>query len=355
MFGWFKKRKEEKARLKAEEERMRAEAEARAKAKLEAEEALQKQTDNEQNTEVANSGDNLPHLENASEDITTSHPENEQTTADIPTNEEDASAAENKKPEDKPNKKAKTAGNPKEKEPVVRSGKWIIEKKAENEFISCLRANNGEIMLTSESYKTAEGARQGIATIIKNVDAGKFIIYPDKKNNYYYKLKTTGNKLLCIGEIYTNRAACENAVARVKLIAAISPISEETVESEQYILYVPDPDFQKAKTEGKWKIVKNEIGFVGKLYASNGELLLATEGVSSEAAVKSGIENVRVNAKENNFVIDRDKNGRYYYKLRNVQKNTLCVGESYETLAACSSAIESVKKFCDSKIINEIA
>ena len=59
------------------------------------------------------------------------------------------------------------------------------------------------------------------------------------------------------------------------------------------------------------------------------------------------------NARSNNFVIDRDKNGRYYYKLRNAQKTTICVGESYDTVGACSSAIESVKKFCGSKLVED--
>ena len=59
----------------------------------------------------------------------------------------------------------------------------------------------------------------------------------------------------------------------------------------------------------------------------------------------AGIEAVTKNAIAGNFIIDRDKFGRYYYKLRNAQKSVICIGEAYESLDSCVSAIESVRRF----------
>ena len=88
---------------------------------------------------------------------------------------------------------------------AARAGRWYIEKKDKNEYISVLKANNGETMLTSEIYASEESAKSGIDTIIKNVDAGKFVVYEDKRGNFYFKLKTAANKLLCVGEIFRTK------------------------------------------------------------------------------------------------------------------------------------------------------
>ena len=228
-------------------------------------------------------------------------------------------------------------------------GKWTIEHKGDGEFVATLAASNGEVMLTSEAYSSADGARSGIATIIKGVASGKFVIYRDKNDNYYYKLKTQNNRLLCVGEIYRAKDQCERAVESVKRIAPASTIEDEISEGAHYVAYkpakLPEPDKRKG-ARGKWKVEKTEDGkFSAKLYASNGQLMLATEEVATRKSAETAIESVRRNATQGNFIIDRDKFGRYYYKLRNPQRSVICIGEAYEKLDSCVSAIESVRRF----------
>ena len=226
-------------------------------------------------------------------------------------------------------------------------GKWVIEHKSKDEFVAVLLASNGEIMLTSETYTTANGAKGGIATIIKGIEADAFSIYQDKKGNYYYKLKNANNRLLCVGEIYTTKDQCQKAVESVKRIASDSPIATEIEEGLKYFEYTPvDAKAYEGKTGGKWKVEVNGDGkFVSKLYASNGQLMLATEEVASKKTALSLIESVKKNAFDGNFIIDKDKFGRFYYKLRNAQKSVICIGESYDKVDSCISALESVRRF----------
>jgi len=229
------------------------------------------------------------------------------------------------------------------------NGKWVVEFKSAGEYMSKLLASNGEVMLSSEIYTTEEGAKNGIQTIIKGVDSGKFVIYQDKNNNYYYKLKTSGNRFLCAGEIYKSEDQCLKAVETVKRIAKDSTIVDKLVEGAKYIDYKPAKLDMKAIAKGlkgKWKIETVHNGqYSAKLYASNGQLMIATEEVSQKKSVVNGIEAVTKNAIAGNFIIDRDKFGRYYYKLRNSQKSVICIGEAYESLDSCVSAIESVRRF----------
>ncbi len=237
------------------------------------------------------------------------------------------------------------------------NGKWIVEKESEGEFVSKLLASNGEVMLTSEIYVSEEGAKNGIATIIRGVEADNFKIYQDKNNNYYYKIKTANNRLLCVGETYKSKDGCLKAVESVKRIAKDSVIVEGYKEGLGYAEYIPaklDVSDVKKGMAGKWRIIKTEEGsYSARLYANNGQLMLATEEVSLEKSARNAIESVKKYAEQGNFIIDHDKFGRFYYKLRNAQKSVICIGESYETLDSCTSAVESVRRFALTAVLVE--
>ena len=163
--------------------------------------------------------------------------------------------------------------------------------------------------------------------------------------------------MLCVGEIYQSQEQCNKAVETVKRIAKNSKIAEKVVEGNHYIDYVPlviDKYEVKKGTNGKWKIEKDSEGnYLAKLYASNGQVMLATEGVASKTSAKTAITSVKKNSKEGNFIIDKDKFGRFYYKLRNAKKSVICIGEPYEKLESCISALESVRRFAETAIIEE--
>lgn len=262
-----------------------------------------------------------------------------------------------KKTENKTAKKVATVETVKEdKKPAKKLvGKWKIVIKRDNEFVAELTASNGEVMLISETYSTAEGARNGISTIIKGVETGNFIIYRDKAGNYYFKLKSANNRLLCVGAVYKEKTACVKASESVKRIAKDSPIMPDVVEGERYVEYTPAKVTASGKGgKGKWKIeISEEGGFSAKLYANNGQLMLATEEVSAKKTAKTAIESVKKNCADGNFIIDKDKFGRFYYKLHNAQKSVLCIGEAYDTLDGCVSAIESVRRFASTAELAE--
>lgn len=264
------------------------------------------------------------------------------------------------KTEAKPDKKvakptAKKAEPVKETKAAV--GKWIIKEKGEGEFVAFLYANNGEVMLTSEIYTSEESARAGIDTIRKNVDGGTFVNYKDKNGNYYFKLKSVKNRILCVSETYKSEALAENAKDSVKRFVS-SPVQSGVEKDITVIRYVlpkkEEPTDTRSAYSGKWKIEKDGDTYMAKLFASNGELLLNSESYVSYASAKSAISTIVTNGIAGNFIIDSDKKGRYFFKLRSAQKATLCIGETYAKLDSCQSAIESVRRFLKTaKLIEE--
>lgn len=264
---------------------------------------------------------------------------------------EQKKAAKQKKPQENP--REKTA---EEKAAKRMAGKWRVVEKGNGAYISALFASNGEVMLTSEIYSTEEGARNGIATIIRGVETGNFVIYRDKGGDYYYKLKNAGNRLLCVGEIYKTKDGCEKAAETVKRIAKISPVSADLYEGDRFIDYTPAQVIAPTKKNqmGKWRVEQSENGgFSAKLYANNGQLMLATEEVSARKTAEKAIDAVRKNCAEGNFFIDKDKFGRFYYKLHNAQRSVICTGETYDTVDGVVSAIESVRRFASNAELSE--
>ncbi len=95
------------------------------------------------------------------------------------------------------------------------AGKWIIYKE-NGRFVADLKASNGEKMLSTESYTSLSGIKSGIDTLKKNIASGNYAINLDKNGNYVFKIFSTANRLLCIGEGYSTKEQCEKAFASVK-------------------------------------------------------------------------------------------------------------------------------------------
>ena len=121
-------------------------------------------------------------------------------------------------------------------------GKFII-KKTKTGFNFNLKAGNGEIIATSEVYKTIANCRNGVQSVIKNAPVAgvedhtlenfekvkhpKFEIYADKSGQFRFRLKAKNGEIIAVGEGYTTKAACKNGVDSVMRNAADSTIEEQ--------------------------------------------------------------------------------------------------------------------------------
>ena len=247
------------------------------------------------------------------------------------------------------------ADNPQKEENTKTLGKWVIKKKSDEDFILNLVANNGEIILASESHTTALGAKISLSTLKKNIEKDQFKLHCDKKNQYFFKLKDSSNKLLAMGQVYSTKKSAQKSIESVKRFCNADLI-EEVFEDLTYIKYnATELKIGEVKEgyRGKWIISKVEETFQAKLHASNGEILLVTERYASINSVYSAIETIKKNANLGNFIIDCDKNKNYFYRLRNANKLTLAIGETYTKISAVNSSIESVRKFSETADIIE--
>ena len=120
-------------------------------------------------------------------------------------------------------------------------GKFVV-KETKTGIKFDLKAGNGEVILSSEVYKSEAACMKGVASVMKNsvgeiedltvepVETKKhpkFQIYLDKKGEYRFRLKATNGQIIGTGEGYKARAGVENGIASIKKNAPEAKIEKD--------------------------------------------------------------------------------------------------------------------------------
>ena len=245
---------------------------------------------------------------------------------------------------------------PVEEEPVVEenkksgrkyNGKIIIYKDGEN-YRYVLKASNGELLCTSETYSSKQTVTAAVETLKNNVENGIFSVYEDKHGRFQYVLTSKTNRIIIVGEIYSSRNTCLSAIESVKKFATTADVvySEEDIKQHYNILEETfDANEVESAPNGKIEIVEENGKYYYVLKASNGVLLFTSKTFSSSKTCLTNIENFKQLLSLNNFKIYMDKNKIYVFKIFNKVNSLMIIGEHYDSLAKCKSALTSVIRF----------
>lgn len=99
-----------------------------------------------------------------------------------------------------------------------------------------LLAANGEVIATSEVYKTAAACRKGISSVQKNAPCApladlctgetcsnpRFEIYEDRSGQYRFRLRSRNGSIIAVSENYTTKRNCLDGIAAVRRYAGSS-------------------------------------------------------------------------------------------------------------------------------------
>lgn len=211
-----------------------------------------------------------------------------------------------------------------------------------------LKANNGEILIVSNSYKTKISAHAGIATLQRNVQGGTYKIITDKSGYSQFRI-FTGNdaRLIVAGEFYPTPAGAESAYQSVLKFYLTERIVDldEIPENEVREWRVQFEDVEELDT-GRVEVFMEDNKFRARLLASNSELLFLTATYASKAGVLSAIDKIKEKfASGRDVTIVKDKQQRYQFIVYANNGAILIMGESYDAKTKAESAAHSVKRF----------
>ncbi|WP_237275877.1 YegP family protein [Tenacibaculum ovolyticum] len=95
--------------------------------------------------------------------------------------------------------------------------KFEIKKRKDEDFMFNLKAGNGEVILTSQGYESKQGCETGIASVKVNAP---FDNSYDKKqavnSNYYFNLKANNGQIIGTSEMYASTVGRNKGIASVK-------------------------------------------------------------------------------------------------------------------------------------------
>lgn len=108
---------------------------------------------------------------------------------------------------------------------------------------------------------------------------------------------------------------------------------------------------------GKFVISKRKNGeFQFNLKATNGQIILTSEGYTTKAACMNGIESVKKNSQEEKrFEVLESKNGKNYFNLKAINGQIIGTSQMYETMASCKNGVQSVMNNApEAEIVEEL-
>ena len=121
-------------------------------------------------------------------------------------------------------------------------GKFAVKETATGIKFN-LKATNGEIIATSEIYKSEASLKKGIASVAKNAPVAaledqtiegfekqkhpKFEVFTDKAGEYRFRLKAKNGEIIAVSEGYKAKASCLNGVESVRKNVVDAPIVKE--------------------------------------------------------------------------------------------------------------------------------
>ncbi len=109
-------------------------------------------------------------------------------------------------------------------------GKFVV-KTTKSGFVFNLKAGNGEVIATSESYKSQDSCLNGVESVRKNCVAAvedqtvdgfeqlthpKFEVYADKAGEFRFRLKARNGEVIAVSEGYKAKQSCMNGIESVK-------------------------------------------------------------------------------------------------------------------------------------------
>ncbi len=108
-------------------------------------------------------------------------------------------------------------------------GKFELLKSSSGNFRFNLKAGNGQIILSSESYETKAAAQNGAESVKKNAsDESRFERKVAKNGEPFFVLNAGNNQQIGRSETYSSDSAMENGIESVKTNAPSAEIVDLT-------------------------------------------------------------------------------------------------------------------------------
>lgn len=107
-------------------------------------------------------------------------------------------------------------------------GKFVISQRKNDEYQFNLKADNGQVILSSEGYSSKAACENGINSVKTNSqDDNRFESKESANGKYYFNLKASNGQVVGSSQMYESEASRDNGIDSVKRNAPEASIEEE--------------------------------------------------------------------------------------------------------------------------------
>ncbi|WP_338872132.1 YegP family protein [Spirosoma sp. SC4-14] len=108
-------------------------------------------------------------------------------------------------------------------------GKFVISTRTNGEFQFNLKADNGQVILTSEGYSAKAGCENGIESVRKNsADEGRFERKTASNGKFFFNLKAGNGQVIGSSQMYESEAGRDNGIDSVMRNAPDASVDDTT-------------------------------------------------------------------------------------------------------------------------------
>ena len=113
---------------------------------------------------------------------------------------------------------------------------------------------------------------------------GKFVIKDTSNGGFKFDLKAGNGEIIASSQIYKSEASCKAGIESVK-VNALAPVEDQTVENFEVLKHP------------KYEVYTDKAGeFRFRLKAKNGEIIATSESYKAKASALNGIASIGKNA-----------------------------------------------------------
>ncbi len=106
------------------------------------------------------------------------------------------------------------------------NGKFLVIKD-DTDYYYQLKANNGQVLCTSQAYSSEKSCKEALENFRKYVYEGNFYIYVDKRKQSFFKLYSKQLRLVMTGETYKSRDLAISAAKSVLKFAKDAKLQDK--------------------------------------------------------------------------------------------------------------------------------
>jgi uncharacterized protein YegP (UPF0339 family) len=198
-------------------------------------------------------------------------------------------------------------------------------------------AHNGQILFRSESYTTKAKAKKGTESVrVNGVEPSRYTVKESADGKFYFTLKAANGETIATSGMYARKYNANRGVeTAVKLVGEAQRV--------------------RAAYEGGARFLTfrgNDSRYYFHVRASNGEIVLQSQGYSGSSGMANAIASVRENAKiASRFELVEGADGEYFFRLNAANGETIAYGEGYSTKGNAQRAIDGLVTLFKSELV----